>query len=118
MGIVKAILLRCLGRGCDTLMTDEEQDKLLLDRLHAHGQQFLSSFSLPATKHKKRKRLEESDASSKKVTKIEDEEEEWLGFGDKDVGASNEREGSAEGITQLKIQVIYLTTYRLGFRRR
>jgi hypothetical protein len=80
-------------------MIGDEQDELLLDRLHEYGQEFLSSFSLPAATHKKRKQPEECDSPIHKAAKID--EEEWLGFGEQDSEASNENDDTIEGITQL-----------------
>ncbi|KAF7355220.1 hypothetical protein MSAN_01437800 [Mycena sanguinolenta] len=70
----------------------------LLQILNAHGQEFLSSFSLPAPTSSKKRKSTESSSRPTKVAKLEsppesDEEEEWTGI-QVDESESEEASGS------------------------
>ena len=64
--------------------TDEER---LLSILHAHGQQFLGAFDIPAPKRK----ADDSDGSDSAVS-----EEEWAGFGSSASRSTSDAASDAE----------------------
>lgn len=81
-------------------MTDQDE---LLEILQAHGQQFLGSFSPPAVSSislKKRKRNVDAKPESRKITKVEPEEEEyeeWGGIIEETSGSEQEGEDNSDG---------------------
>lgn len=79
--------------------SDHDQDNLL-DLLQAHGQQFLSSFSIPVASGsgKKRKRTAKSPIPNKVQKLDSEEEEEWTGIKEEDLNSNDSQSENEEGV--------------------